>query len=336
MGSINFNFYGVKIKVSSDSEDHLDEIRRDFSYFLSNNKICDINIETYFQDLPYNLIPQVKASLYLPSAIAYDHENTRYVDYNGQALTIYNYPIEKGQVYSENKELLHEISYLLILSRVGELLDRKGIHRIHALGISISGKAALCLLPMGAGKTTLALDLLKYKEIKLLSDDMVLIDKKGRILPFPLRIGVDRQINLDIPSKFLREFHRRQYGVKTLIDIEYFQDKIATISSPWVIFIGERKFSTQAKIESINKIKAIWPFVRDGIIGLGLPQIVEYFLRNNLKDLNKIPVILSRIFTSFKIILYSKIYKFVIGQDKEKNAKVLIDFLGSEHKKVYS
>jgi hypothetical protein len=140
-------------------------------------------------------------------------------------------------------------------------------------------------------------------------------------------MGVDKRVDLNIPAQYLRDFCRRQYGPKTLIDIEYFKDRLAGISKPWIILIGEREFSCQAKIEPLNKARAIWPFIKSGVIGLGLPQMVEYFLRNNSSDFKKLPLFLSRLSTSLKSILSSRVYKFTIGQDKARNAEVLADLL---------
>ena len=329
MYSADLNFYQVRLRVESNDEFILEDIKRDFAYFVSRNDGYDINIAIFMQEPPYELVPHVKASLYLPAAIAYDCKNKRYVDYQGQALTIYDYNTETGFVYSQDKNLIHEISYLLILSRVGELLDKKGIHRIHALGVTVHGRAVLCLLPMGAGKTTLALDLLKEEDIKLLSDDIVLVDRKGQILPFPLRIGVNKGIKLDIPPNFLRELQRRQYGAKILIDLEYFKGQIGEESKPRAILIGEREYSNQAKIKPTTKLAAIGPLFQNGIIGFGLPQMVEYFLRNNFRDFNKLGLFLARIFFALKIIMVSKVYKFTIGLDRGKNIKVLLDFLAN-------
>ena len=331
MKYIYLDFYDIKVSVHSNSEYVLESLKRDFAYFLKDIlPSADISIEAVDQRPPWETVPQVRASLYLAGAIAYDRKGVRYVDYQNEALTVYRYGQETGYIYSEDKNLLHELSYLLILSRAGELLDKKGIHRIHGLGLSIAGKAALCLLPMGAGKTTLALSLLKDKKIKLISDDIPLISKDGKVLPFPLRIGVNKKIDLGIPPEFLREFNRRHYGHKTLIDTKYFGSDMSGESRPWIVFIGEREFSDTARIEPISKIRAIWPFMRDGVIGLGLPQVVEYFLRYNIKDLGKISILISRMLASLKIILRSETYRFVLGQDREKNSEMVKNFLNSK------
>lgn len=325
---IYLDFYGVVAELTFSEEGLAQDIERDFSYFLSSKQSPTVKISVFNQVSPYEKIPEVKACLYLAGSISYDYRGIRYVDYNGEALTIYNYETEEGEIYSPDRDFLHELTYLLILSRVGELLDKKGVHRLHALGISVNGKGVMCLLPMGGGKSTLALSLLKDEKVKLISEDTPLISKEGKILPFPLRIGLDSGVKLDVPQQYLRRFVRRRYGSKTLIDIDYFKDKIAKISQPGIILIGEREFSNKARIVKTGKIKAIGPFIRNMVFGLGLPQMVEYFLRNNLGDiLSNTKIALSRLFVSLKIIRESKTYSFIIGRNKTKNAETLLNFL---------
>ena len=252
-----FDFYGVGLRVECFDTESLDNIKRDFFYFLKKTlQNIDIKINIFLEKPPFEKVPSLKSSLYNPDSIVYDDKDLRYVDHHEKALTIYDYKSEVGKIYSLDKMLLHELSYLLILSRVGEFLDKKGIHRIHALGISIptskkTQKAVLCLLPQGAGKTTLALELLKDEQIRLLSDDAPLITSKGKILAFPLRLAVPEGFFLDIPPQYLRNFQRRKYGNKTLIDIEYFKDKIVSFAEPSIILIGERISSCDTKIFKI-------------------------------------------------------------------------------------
>jgi len=323
-----FDFYGVRIKVVSDDFDLVNNIRRDFSYFSVLGGQFDILFVIYNKEIPYDKVPPLKASLYKDNAICYDDKHVRYIDYHGRALSIYDFINNKIEIYSQDKDFLWELTYLAILSMIGEALDKKGIHRIHALGLSINEKAILCVLPMGAGKTTLGLRLLKEEKIKLLSDDMPLITKDGKILPFPIRIGVDRREKLDIPERYLRVFPRSKYGAKILIDIEYFRNKIAKPSRPAIILIGERIFSNNLRIEKIPKRKVIMPFFINGVFGLGLPQLIEYFLRSNIKDIFfKIKIGFSRLFVSLRIIWKSKIYRLLIGTDIDKNINRVLAFL---------
>ncbi|MFH2070043.1 MAG: hypothetical protein ABIJ11_02365 [Elusimicrobiota bacterium] len=372
--SKHFNFYGVKVYLESDDSDIAELLARDFAYFVSDITVPDITenpalapepapatpgapathettaspttpvpaikIHSFLTTPDFSQIPAVRASLYNPDSISYDFENKRYVDYHGEALTIYDYKEETGRVYTQNSDLMHELVYLLILSRSGELLDKRGIHRLHAMGISFYGKGVLLVLPQGAGKTTLALELLKHNGVKLLADDTPLVSKKGEILPFPIRIGVRKgappDTLLDIPEKYLYNFSRRKHGHKILIDLEYFGDKIsgrgASAASdrtePAIILIGEREAADNPRITKICPTSAILPFITNGVLGLGLPQMVEYFLRTGIKDLfAKFRIAVSRLRVFLKVIAMSRCYRFTLGTDSASNARVMVDFL---------
>jgi len=117
-------------------------------------------------------------------------------------------------------DLLQEIAYLFILSTVGRYLDSQGIHRVHALGVSYQNRGILLLLPCGGGKSTMALELMRRLGFSLLAEDTPLIDRRGRILPFPLRLGIRPEQETEIPAQYFRTVNRMEFDPKTLIDIE--------------------------------------------------------------------------------------------------------------------
>jgi len=209
-------------------------------------------------------------------------------------------------------------------------LDERHIHRVHALGLAKDGKATLCLLPMEAGKTTLALSVLKKsKQIRLISDDVCFLDSKNYAYPFMLRIGVrDKNHVNEIPEQYITRICRYIYGEKYLIDVSCFKDYIAAKSKVCNIVIGKRVFQDNTEIRKIPKIKCYLPFIQCGIFGLGLPQIAELFLRSGLSDiLNKINIVFSRTIIFLKIISRTNTYEMRIGRDLEENADKLVNFI---------
>ena len=186
------NFYGCIVKVLSGDQHCLDNVRRDYSYFLCPEPPMgplSLHIELR-KEIPSQVPAQAKRVLQTKEAVCYEYKGMRYVDYSGRALATYDFSSEEGVACSLDENLLHEISYIMVHSRVGELLDKKGIHRLHGLGVSVNGSATICLLPRGGGKTTLALGLMAENECLLLSDEIAAIDKRLQVLPYPLRIGV--------------------------------------------------------------------------------------------------------------------------------------------------
>jgi hypothetical protein len=210
---------------------------------------------------------------------------------------------------------------------VGEELDKKGIHRIHALGISVSNKAVLIILPMGGGKTTLGLELLKYDDVTLLSDDTPLITKDGQVLPFPIRIGVCKEAasKLDIPSRYLRNFNRSKYGPKILIDIDYFKDKISDPCKLAVVFIGERLFSSDCQIGRIPKYKISRVLIINGVLGLGLPQLLEFAFTPGRKKIMRF--FFSRFGLFLKLLKKIEGNLLLIGREPSVNASILYRYL---------
>jgi hypothetical protein len=331
METLALVFYGVGVTIAAPGP-VIDELRRDFSFFvrpLSGGIFRAMRITVFEQKPPFERVPEVRASLYQPDSVSYDWRDVRFVDYNGAALSIYDFRAEHGEVYATDSDLLHELVYLLILSRVGELLDGKRIHRVHALGIAREGKGILCLLPQGGGKTTLALELLKESSVQLLSDDTPLITARGEVLPFPARIGIDPAMAASIPDKFKGTLLRRKYGAKTLVDIEFFKDHIAVAAVPVsLLLVGEREFSLKPRFVKAGKLVGGIALFKNSIIGLGLPQMVEYFLRHGLKEvLSKGEIFLSRFLIAMNIILKSDTYRFVMGRDPEENAAAFLRFI---------
>jgi hypothetical protein len=329
-----FAFYGIGVSVTGPGV-LLEKIRRDFSYFQQRDGGVDavMSIAVEETEPPYERVPQVRAVLYQPDSLAYDEGDTRYVDYNGRALCVYDYVRERGVLYSRDEELLHELAYLLIHSRVGELLDKKGLHRVHALGISYGGKGAVCLLPQGGGKTTLCLALLRDPDIMLMSDDTPLIARSGILHAFPVRIGIGTADTRDIPDQFLSIMVRRKYGTKTLVDTAYYAGRIAAQAPLAFVLIGEREFSDRPRIVPVSRFVAVAAMFRNCVVGLGLPQVVEYFLRYRMGDIaGKFVVFLSRVVASLRVVLTAKSYRFTMGRDPEANASLVLQFMKNDGK----
>lgn len=333
MQTLDLNIYGIYIKIDSESGFAFDNLKKDFMFYLSNGDMetCKkIEMALYKAAPPYGKVPPLEAHLYGRGFISYRDKGVHYVDYAGKALMIYDFKKDNAAFYSEDENLLYEKTRLAILSRTGELLDKKGIHRLHAVGFAKNGNASVCLLPMEGGKTTLAINTLKKDSaVGLISEDICLVDRSNYVYPFVLRMGSrERELVSNIPSGCLTKINRSFYGEKYLVDIDYFRDRIAQKSRLRDILIGKRFFQDKTEIRRISKARCIMPFIQSGIFGLGLPQIVELFLQGGFLDtLNKIKIIFSRAVIFFIIILRTDTYEFRIGRDHDSSADELVKFM---------
>jgi hypothetical protein len=84
------------------------------------------------------------------------------------------------------------LSHPLFTIPLAELLKRRGLYMLHAAGLAVAGKGLLVAGQSGAGKTTLALALLRAG-FDFLADDTVFLSREGkqlRILAFPDEVDV--------------------------------------------------------------------------------------------------------------------------------------------------
>lgn len=168
---LKLSFYNFDIQLRCDDHHTLDHIRRDFSFFVRDDALPEVFFEIFPEDPDYSKLPSLKAALYTPRNICYRNKHLSFIDYFGKGLTIIDAKENTYKIYCRQPHLRHEITYLTILSLVGQNFDARNIHRVHSLGVEIDNKTALILLPRGGGKTSLFLHLLRSPHIKLISED---------------------------------------------------------------------------------------------------------------------------------------------------------------------
>ncbi len=326
----HFDFYGLGIEVTSSEADLVDQVRRDFLYFHRPAPVAGERFQLRLHVAPpsYASLPALRAAFLTPRNVCFRDATRTYIDFFGRALGIFDRGARTYEVYGTDHDLLHEISYLFVLSTVGEHLDARGIHRIHALGVSHRGRGILLALPSGGGKSTMALALLRQPDFLLLGEDTPLIDRQGRILPFPLRMGVRPEQQVDVPPQYLRTVNRMEFDPKTLIDIEYFRDRIGGPTDPALVLIGERNLGDVSAIEPLPRRTALAAMLKYVIVGLGIYQGMEFLLERGVWEVTgRLGVAASRLYNSTRLLARAPAYRFVLGQNRQKNLDTLLAFL---------
>lgn len=226
-----------------------------------------------------------------------DEGTVRHIRYDG-VWVHYDYAAEAGVVEGEDLDRVHERLYLTALSRVGEALDRRGLHRVHALGVG----DALILLPPGGGKSTLALRL----DLPLLSEDTPLLDRQGRLHPFPFRLG-------------LREPHPegRRVGRKWLLQADRWASEPVRCRQ---VLVGCR-----GKEPRLGPALAFPYLVRDCVVGYGVPQVAELFLRDYPA---KLRIAASRLAAVTHLCLRARGRRLWLGPDADANARYVATLVG--------
>jgi len=337
---LRLNVFGIAVEVQCEDDLVLADLRADFAHFEASGSgpggpavspLPGLRLGLHLQAPPYESAPWKEASVYTPRNISFREGGLTYIDYSGRALAVFDDAKKSIEIYSFNRDLLYEAAYLFLLSQLGEQLDRRGFHRVHALGFSIHGKAALVLLPMGGGKSTLGTYLLQHPDVKILSDDSPLIDRHGRLWCFPLRIGLLPGSEGNIPPADLRCIQRMEFGPKLLLRHEFFADRIVESAPPAFIFLGRRSLASECRIVPASRFQALLQLIPNCIVGLGLFQGMEFVFNRGSGALTaKLAVALSRLRNCWTLCRQVSTYKLVLGRDLERNAATLIAFMEQE------
>jgi hypothetical protein len=264
-----------------------------------------------------------------PRNVVYQTNERTVIDYFGRALSIYDRRRNSMLVQGEDLHLVHEASYHFLLSRIGEHLDAIGLPRLHALGLSGSGGAVAVLLPGGGGKSTLALRALRDDRARLLSDDSPLIDRRGQLHPFPLRVAVNPEQADELPPGNVRQMERMELHPKLLLDLNAYRDRIESAHLPLRhIVIGERSLGREARLERVSRTTAIGPLLREAVIGVGLYQGMEFVLQHGAIDVaRQIRPALVRGACCAAGLARAKVWRLTVGRDHERNWTALLPLI---------
>jgi len=330
-----FDFHGVAIEVVSPSAELVSEVRRDFVWFhraapTDHALAAPFRIELHLEAPAYDALPALPAAFFTPRNVCYRDRGRTYIDYFGRALAVFDRAAESCVVHGADPELVHEIAYLLILSTVGERLDRRGVHRVHALGVRHRGRGVLLLLPSGGGKSTMAMRLLREPGFELIGEDTPLVERDGTLLPFPLRLGVRPGEDAGVAPEHVRTVRRMEFDPKTLVDIDVFRDRIVGGPvAPGAILVGQRNLGRVSAIEPLALGPALGALVKYMVVGLGVYQGMEFLLERGVGDLaGKLGTAASRLRAAAQLLRRAPAHRFVLGRDIDRNYRTLLEFLG--------
>ncbi len=328
------NFYGVIVRISSDEErfeNVINLLREDFGYFFGPSLMNEYSQESCIE---VNLVNQIeekfkKRHIYSfknKSCKFYGLGSIRYCRYSGGSTVVSQRRGSLREFWITGKivEEVYEVTYLALLSSIGEELDLLGYHRVHALGFTARDQSCIILLPSKGGKSSLAYLLSLDPETKFFSDEMPLL-RKGKLFPFPIRFALDSKAIqlLKVDPSGLRIFMRMQYPPKFLIPMKLGQ--ISNAKKLQYVLAGRSKASI-AKIEAISSIEMGFNLFMSIVVGMGLCQMTEHMVRlDNIFRLMKIFTF--RVLESINVFLESRKYIFQVTNDPNINKMVLEDFL---------
>lgn len=333
-----FDFYGFIVELKSDHDDVVREVSRDFAWFavredrIDAGRAPDMSVTIFFEAPAYSELPAVPASVLTPRNVSFRDGDVSYVDYFGRGLAVVDTKRRTCDIFGADFDLVREIAYLFLLSTVGEYLDSRNLHRIHAMGVNYRGHGVLLLLPSGGGKSTMTMELLRHPQFTLLSEDTPLIDRRGRIHPFPLRLGFRNDGGTEVPEDQRRTLQRMEFDPKTFVDLSFFRHRLSESVEPGLILVGERNLGSGSSIVPLPKRHAFGAMIKYLVVGLGVYQGLEFLLERGLWEMTgKAGVAASRTRNAIALLSRAPAYKFVLGRDTARNSQTMIDFIARRY-----
>ena len=334
MQRILINISGELAVVQSDWSALLDVLKKDFWSFLEAEQSSGLrkNVEiTLYETTQKPNFPEIVSSFQTQNAITYDVGHKRYCDYYDQAYTTIDFDTNQAEVYGADFDLIHEITYLMILSRVGKKLDLRGLHKLHALAVSFEDQAFVCMMPSKGGKSTLLTELLKDPRVKMISDDIPLIDSFGCVHTFPLKIGLNdipAGLQVENPAENIYTMKRKLYGLKMLVSTKGLGQRVESNNRVFRhVFLAEafRYNSETSVIKNSPWLKTFKGLFKHGIIGVGSPIVIEYFWQNGLSDfLIKTRIFIMRCLAFGALSVRSHKLQIYAGRNPQQTAELII------------
>jgi hypothetical protein len=281
--------------------------------------VAAVHVELARRPPRYERHAAAEAAFVTPRNAVFREGGLAVIDYWGRALAVLDRARDRIEIEGEDTGLVHEAAYHFILSRAGEHLDRRGLVRLHGLGLSGEPGATIVMLPSGGGKTTLALAALNDDaDLRLLSEDSPLLDRRGRAHPFPLRIGVNEADADRIPAEFPRQrVERMEFHPKVLVPVSAFAERIERSPRPVAnIVIGRRSLGPAGGLTPIRRRAALGTLLREGIVGVGIYQGMEFVLQRGMRDtLGHAGVGASRTAACLAALSRARVWRLECGRD---------------------
>jgi hypothetical protein len=324
------NFHHHSILVRCRESFLIEKLREEFHFFVANDRgQADVTVDLVPGPVP--ALPALVAVKFLETAVVYRDGDRKYVDYFGEALLVHDEARRHVEIHAPDVDRLYEIAFLAVHSLLGQELDSRGFVRLHALAVSRAGRTAVVMLPSKGGKSTLLTQLLDDPDVRIVSDDMPLCDRRGRIHPFPSKISLATPPAAGpLAALNWREFRRHHFPPKFTASLAQLGDRLDRNPQDNETFLvaGFRLAAGEGNLTPVPRWKMIGPVLEHMVVGVGLPQVIELFLGFRARDLVKlIAHAVLRARCAGALVLRSRCYHLYLGPDRPRNARLVRELL---------
>lgn len=220
----------------------------------------------------------------VPRGVVYQVDGVTYVRHGRWAASRLDARTRLGTIHAPRAEDLVELGYLMALSRVGVALERRGYVRVHAAAFAHRGRGALFLAPSGGGKSGLVQRLLEVDDVRILGDDVAVIDPRGRLAGFPTSIGVRDPADVAHLGEVV-PFERRAHGLKHSLDSRALRERFQLEAAPLErVYLGRWVSEPPSRSRPATRAELARALVSELVVGAGLPQVIELVIPRGLRD----------------------------------------------------
>jgi hypothetical protein len=324
----HFDVYGLRIRVEGDWPEVLEAVRLDFRWFETDRPASAPGVSIHVKKGEPDFAGAQVGSL-TPTGVFYQLGWHQVGDYFGSAVSVLDADGRHLSVEGQRSAIVHELAYRFIRRQIGNHLNRKRLTRIHALGLSGAQGAVALLLPAGGGKSTMAVWAIRDDAVKLYSEDTPILDLRGRLHPFPLRIGVDQAATHLLPPGPLRSVDFRGVRPKFAIEVDSFRHRVETRPrSLRHIVIGRRSLLDEAILEPLPRLRGSRPLWREGVLP---PKVREQahvvWERGVGYGVGKGRLMGTRVACCAVALARAKVWQLTLGRDLDRNWAALCRLL---------
>jgi hypothetical protein len=222
--------------------------------------------------------------------------------YFRETWVVYRYRDRRALVVGPRHEEVLAVLSLVVQSALGEWLDTRGVHRVHASAIDVPSGPVLFLGTSGRGKSSHARAFLRAG-VPVLADDTAFVTPDGALLPCTLPLKLRARPDDEVPTE------RRETARGEARYVVPIATPSASPRGPArQFFLLEPSLDGTSRLRASSRLVLFAALLRWMVVGHELPQMWELFLRPSLRDgLTKAGILLSRARTAFRLARRGKL-----------------------------
>lgn len=328
--TVALDIHGLTASLRTDWPEIGEALRRDFAWFASAPADAPtLEVDVAEGEPDYDEFAAARAVLLTERNAVFRHGDRTVIDYGGRALAVLGADGRTLRVRGTDGWVVRRAAFDYLLARAGEHLDQIGLPRVHGLGLAGAGHGVVVMLPMGGGKTTLAVAAIAAGA-GLLSESSPLLDRRGNLhpLPLPLWVRTTSPEAASLPVEHVRDLPGLDPD-PAVLEIGAFAELIPRRPVPLRhLVLGSRGLERRPVIERLPRTAAVAPLLRDSVAGFGFYQGIEFLLRNGVRGVATTSAYAARRAAHCRTALsHATVWRLTLGRDRAANWDALARLL---------